>query len=111
VDAHAERVARNESTFREANERIQRAAETHAFAGLVPFICECADERCTEIIRLRLAAYEAVRASATRFVVAPGHEEGESSRLVSDGEGYQVIEKTGDAASVAEALHSRNPRE
>src|SRR4051812_50219639 len=70
----AERVARNDSTFRHANEQIERAAEPLGIEP-VPFLCECAEERCTEIVRLTLAQYEAVRAEPRWFVNAPGHEQ------------------------------------
>ena len=39
----------------------------------VPFICECADANCMEIIRLSLDEYEAVRQHPARFFTAPGH--------------------------------------
>ena len=67
-----ERIARNDATFRHANERIERAAE-QADVELVPFLCECADERCTEIVRVSLADYEAVREHPERFLTAPDH--------------------------------------
>ena len=48
-----ERIAKNDAKFREANERISAAAEEHAVEGMrIPFICECADPTCMEIVRL-----------------------------------------------------------
>src|SRR5205823_14851784 len=46
----AERIARNDATFRQANEEIERAAEPLGIEP-IPFLCECADERCTEIVK------------------------------------------------------------
>jgi hypothetical protein len=100
VNANAGRGAR-ESVFREANDRIRDAAEKQGYVGLVPFICECRDKRCTEIIRLALADYELVRSTATYSVVAPGHADESAARTVSDREGYQVVE-TGDTRDASE---------
>src|SRR4051794_37329338 len=45
----AERVARNNATFREANEGIAAKAQQLGLdAELIPFLCECVDERCTQ---------------------------------------------------------------
>ena len=71
------RIAENESRFRTANEAIEdRAAELafHLESDFVPFICECGDPRCTELIRLTLDEYEEVRANPRWFACMPGHE-------------------------------------
>jgi len=57
IDPVAERVARNEAAFREANERIRRRA-AHADLAVVPFLCECADRDCTAAVQLQPAEYE-----------------------------------------------------
>jgi hypothetical protein len=65
---------RNESIFREANERIAgRRDELEAVAGLTPFLCECEDEACTAIMRISGADYAQVRRDPAYFVVVPGH--------------------------------------
>jgi len=72
MDATAERVAKNDAAFRAANERIeQRAAE--AAIATVPFICECAEESCTAIVRLTLGEYEQIRANGRWFLALPVH--------------------------------------
>jgi hypothetical protein len=40
----AERVAENQSRFREANEQIELAAERVPLLVTVPFLCECPRE-------------------------------------------------------------------
>jgi hypothetical protein len=67
-----ERVARSEAV-REANDQIRDAARRHDVRERVPFLCECVDARCTEVVRLSLVEYDEVRAEPTGFVVAPGH--------------------------------------
>jgi hypothetical protein len=100
-----ERIARNQSTFREANERIEATADQMALLGRVPFICECADPSCTEIVRLSLLEYEDVRQFPTRFFNARGHE----AISVQAGAGVVVgrladsvlVDKVGVAGAVA----------
>jgi hypothetical protein len=108
-DASAERVARNDAIFRDANERIDAAAKEYDFEGAVPFICECPDPACNEILRLRLDEYETVRSVPTRFVHARGHVEadGEWATVVERRDGYDVVEKVGRAADLARELDPR----
>jgi hypothetical protein len=96
-DLHAERVAENEAAFRDANERIQARARELEFEHTVPFLCECGNPRCHEIVRLELDAYDAVRSTPKRFFVFPGHESvaGATGRVVDRGDGFVVVEKVG----------------
>ena len=105
MQSREERIARNDSTFREANEKIAKAASEYELVEKVPLICECAKVSCTEIVRLSLVEYEEVRSAPTRFFVAPGHQacEGVVS-LLEDREGYMVLEKEGRAGEVATEL-------
>ena len=109
MQSREERIARNDSTFRDANEKIATAARKYELVENVPFICECATESCTEIVRLSLAEYEEVRSAPTRFFVVPGHQacEGVVSFL-EDREGYIVLEKEGRAGEVATELDPRS---
>jgi hypothetical protein len=106
----AQRVAQNQARFREANEGIEQAALEYDVDGGLPFICECSDPDCVEILRLKLADYEAIRATSTHFIHAPGHHrDGEGwGNVIERRDGYEVVEKVGDAAAVAEALDPRS---
>jgi hypothetical protein len=110
MELPGERAARNDAVFREANEGIRAAAEQHGMEDRIPFICECADTRCTTIVQLSLPKYEEVRADPRRFVTAPGHESGpeDRTRVVESGDGYDVVEKLGIAGETAEALDPRS---
>ena len=104
----AERAAENESIFRAANERVERQLDELTLEdGRSPFLCECEDLRCREIVRLTREEYESVRAEPNRFVIAAGHHF-THARVISDGNGHQVIEKTGAAGQVAENLDPRS---
>jgi hypothetical protein len=108
-----ERIARNDATFRVANERIAETAAQQGIDRLVPFICECAEPRCTEIIQLSLEEYESVRAEATHFLTVPAHEgsTGDAAQVVSENDRYSIVRKTGRAGEVARALDTRQEDE
>jgi hypothetical protein len=110
MQSREERIARNDSTFRAANEQIAGYAREHEFDDHVPFICECATESCVVVVDLSLAEYEEVRSSATRFFVAPGHEGSEGHVSMLDDRGrYVLVEKLGRAGEIAADLDPRSP--
>jgi hypothetical protein len=107
-DPVAERVARNEAAFREANERIDRRAED-SHLDVSPFLCECANPACTAVISLQLAAYEEIRAHPTHFLNAVGHDKNAQgfSEVIARKPGYIVVAKIGAAAPIAAELDPR----
>jgi hypothetical protein len=112
MDTTAERVAKNQSAFREANERIEGAADAMNGLERIPLICECPDPRCTAIGRLTRAEYEHIRERGDRFWVTPGHEtttvDGvEIARIVEQNERFSTLEKVGEAGAVALELDPR----
>ena len=59
---------------RERNARIAAAAARHHFGRdvPVPFLCECSDLECEELLHMTLHAYRDARAGGD-FVAVPGH--------------------------------------
>ncbi len=104
-----ERIARNDAIFRAANEDIRESAVEQEFHGLVPFICECAEETCTDIVQLTLSEYEDVRAHPRHFFNAWGHDAAAQGTVdvVNQRDRYVVVEKRGRAGEVAEELDER----
>jgi hypothetical protein len=105
----AERAARNQSSFREANERINAAAAGISRADRLPFVCECPETRCTAIIHLEPGEYELVRQDGARFCVAPGHEvckveRVEVARVMERRDRFTLMEKIGLAGEIARRL-------
>lgn len=100
-----QRIALNQSAFREANERIEATADQMALLGPVPFICECADPNCTEIVSLSLIDYENVRQYPTRFFNYPSHEatsvEAGAGVVVGHLSGCVLVDKVGVAGAIA----------
>ena len=105
--ARAARVAENESTFRRANEKLEKRFRELDADGLTPFLCECGDIACTRVVRLSLDEYEEVRAHSAHFAIVPGHQILEAERVVRERGRYDVVEKTDTGRRVAEA---RDPR-
>ena len=109
VDAHKERLAMNETIFRQVNEQIEQIAspdgrsDGHVFG----FICECSNLDCNFMLPLTVRAYEEVRANPQAFVVAPGHELPEIESVIARRPEYQVVLKRGEAAEMA---RENNPR-
>ena len=96
--------------LREANERINTAAGVYDVDMPVPFICECADPTCSEVVRLELSEYEEIRADPRHFLNVPGHQAaaGEAAVVVKELDTYLIAEKTGHAGDIAEALDERH---
>lgn len=106
-----DRVARNQSHFREINERIEPSNAAHSWSD-PPFpdwICECARADCSDPVRLTVAEYESVRSTPSRFLVAPSDEHvlPELEQVVDRNERYWVVEKRGLAGDVSEELDPR----
>jgi hypothetical protein len=105
----AERIARNEATFRDANEQINRAALKHEMRAPVPFVCECAEPGCTDIVRVSLSDYERVRSRPTWFLCRGGHEAAHADdAIVEHRDGWIIVEKRGRAGEVAAELYDRS---
>jgi hypothetical protein len=102
-------MARNDAVFRDANEQIDAFARSvDGTPGALPFLCECADVTCTEIVRITSSEYEELRRHPAWFATVRGHEGDEHwARVVEENERYAVIEKLGAAAEVAAELDPR----
>jgi hypothetical protein len=106
----AARAARNQSLYREVNERVKEVNE--AFDALYPvgeWICECANPECFETIEMTHGEYEAVRAGSDRFFVKPeeAHFVPEAEDVVERHERYWVVQKVGIAGELAQRKDPR----
>jgi hypothetical protein len=92
-----ERAARNQSLFREINERIEDLNES--FGMVLPlgeWICECANDTCVENVEMTAGEYEAIRNNGARFFVAPSKEHlwPDVEVVVGQNEHYWIVEKS-----------------
>ena len=105
MSAREQRIASNEASYRDVNERI---ASQHApSTDPLELICECGDLDCLERINVEVSEYEQARSDPTLFLAKPGHIDAESEQVVAEHGDHQLVRKTGDAAAVAE---ERDPR-
>lgn len=103
------RIGKNESLFREVNERIKKLTqEAPGLPEREAFVCECGANSCSDLIHMTPAEYEEVRGHAARFAVIEGHEIEEAERMVEDHGTYRVVEKLGAGRQVAEELDPRH---
>jgi hypothetical protein len=107
-DLSAERIAENDATFRAANEKVAASADAYDLTGPVPFICECAEETCTNVILVSLDDYREIRKHPRRFLNVPGHEalmlKAHAGIVVEDRGTYLLVEKIGVAGEIVEQL-------
>ena len=104
LDVRRERAAKNQSLFREVNERI---GELSPVAMFTTFICECANVTCDEAVSLTHEEYERIRSSSNSFFVVSGHEIREIEQVTDSTDRYLVVAKLGAGGEVAEGLDPR----
>ena len=102
-----ERLARNESYFREVNEQIERLTAVGE-TGEFEIVCECADPDCMKLITITACVYEGVRRNPHRFIVFPKHVARELESVVTRQANYWIVQKCGGAAAVAEQQDPRS---
>jgi hypothetical protein len=93
ADARAERIAENEVSFRELNERL-------GVMGV--FLCECGDASCRQHVEMPRDHYRSIRTNPRRFFVRPGHEKPDVESVVERADGWYVVEKPDEVAHIVE---------
>jgi hypothetical protein len=104
LELQRQRAAKNQSLFREVNERIEDLAANALFTT---FVCECMDETCDQSVPLTVEEYERIRADGNRFFVLPSHVVLELEEIVESTDRYVVVSKLGTGGAVAEHLDPR----
>jgi len=99
-----QRAAKNQSLFREVNERIE---DLSANAFFTTFVCECMDETCDSRISMTIEEYEHIRSHSNMFVVLRGHEVPEVEQTVETTDRFLVVSKLGAGKRIAEGLDPR----
>jgi hypothetical protein len=102
MGSREERVARNESTSREINERIEKAHEEASSDRDVRMVCECGHETCERLVAITLAEYKRLRSDPRDFAVVSGHVMEEAESVAYETDRFVVVRKReGTAADVA----------
>jgi len=99
-----ERAAMNQLLFRDVNERVKDVDSS--FTVLIPvgaWICECANDSCSERIEMSATEYEQIRRDGARFFVSPSGEHvwPDVERVTERNDRYWTVEKTGEARELA----------
>jgi len=92
-------AARIEIEGRRVNEAIERGRD--AGEGTVTFMCECGRVACTTKLVLSIEAYERVRTSFDRFVIAPEHDIPSVDTVLERHDDHWVVEKQGEGGRLA----------
>jgi hypothetical protein len=100
ADERKERIARNETIFREVNERIEEVS-ANAPGEHVEFLCECGNRDCAEVVALARGEYEGLRADPVLFAVLPGHEIPEVEFVVAENERFLTVRKLTEEQEIA----------
>jgi hypothetical protein len=107
-DWREERIAKNESRFREINERLTAGLRQIPHnPELLEFICECGNPACQQHVQLSLDEYERVRSDSRRFAVVPGHVIPEAERVIWSHDRFEVVEKHGPAVDLVDEADQR----
>jgi hypothetical protein len=106
-DVRRIRLARNQTLFREVNERVNRVANGFGADAPISFVCECSNTDCAKQIELSTDEYERLRSVPTWFAVAPGHEVLEIENIVEVNERYATVEKVAVGGMIAAATYPR----
>jgi hypothetical protein len=105
---HRSRAGESQSLFRDVNNRIKSLNELRSgWSTISEWVCECANEHCTECIEMTVDEFAELRSNPTHFaVVADNSHVAAAERVVARHERYWVVEKQGEAAD----LRARNSR-
>jgi hypothetical protein len=99
-----QRIAENESRYRDLNERQVDAEREFQDAGLpetLEIVCECALTTCDGSIAVPRQDYERVRAEPTHFLVLPEHVVAGAETVLRDEGAFWVVAKIEAGADVA----------
>jgi hypothetical protein len=105
-DMH-ERIARNEATFREINENIERGRDADDDSTLIGFVCECGSADCARLIELTPREYEHIRSDPCTFAIVPGHNFEAVEDVVETYDRYAVVRKLEPSGAIAKETDPR----
>ncbi|HZB75096.1 MAG TPA: hypothetical protein VE526_02640 [Solirubrobacteraceae bacterium] len=101
-----ERLAINESLYRNVNEGI-RAGQPDPGQTLA-VRCECGALGCNRLMDVPYAVYESVRAHPRRFMLLSGHDVPEVEVVVERHGTFDIVEKLGETGDIADATDPRD---
>jgi hypothetical protein len=105
-----QRAAMNQMLARDVNERVKGLNE--GFSLVLPvgaWICECANDTCSERVEMSASEYEEIRSDGAHFFVAPSDEHvwPDVEEVTARNARYWVVEKVGHAGELAKSSDPR----
>ena len=88
VTESPEHLAHYQALFREVNNCIRDVADLDV--GI--FMCECGHPDCLSTVDLSPPQYDRIRSNPNWFLLTPGHMIPEIARVVSEDDGFVVVE-------------------
>jgi hypothetical protein len=108
LDTRRVKAAKNQSLFRDVNERIEEVSKGFGRSmKMIDFVCECGRADCSEAVEMTHGEYESIRRSPTHFAIKAGHEITEVEQVMASNARYIVVSKVGAAAQTAKQLDPR----
>jgi len=95
--------------YRAVNREIEQASQEAGGTSddQLEVLCECGKDGCSTTLTLTITEYDETHEQQDRFVVASGHEDPQIERIVTRKEHYLVVDKFGEAESIAEEEERR----
>jgi hypothetical protein len=92
-----ERHADNQRRFNAANERLGGLVQERVPADKrIPFLCECADDRCLGRVELSHGEFEQLHENENVYVIVPGHPRVNGEVILQRQERFEQVEKTSE---------------
>jgi len=89
-----DRLVENQRKFRYANERLDDVVSGADLDGrVVPFFCECPDEKCFGRIELRPVDYEEAHMLPDTYLILTGHPRAEHEEILESRGLFEVVQK------------------
>jgi hypothetical protein len=89
-----ERKEQNQRISRAANERMQSAMDGQVpFGTVLPFLCECADDKCRGRIEMDASDYAGIHIDRQVYMVIRDHPMVDGEDVVEEQQGYDVVRK------------------
>ena len=89
-----ERREENQRQFQRLNQRLHDVVEKKVpDATTVPFLCECAEERCMGRVDVSPGQWQAVAERPNYFLIIAGHPRTEGEDIMDTLGPYEIVEK------------------
>jgi hypothetical protein len=91
------RLEKNQESFRNANQKLGNiVGDKVGRQETIPFLCECPDDECLDVVSVSLTEYERIHSHPDRYIVVKGHPTSPGERMVEERDGYWIVEKGDD---------------